>query len=202
MIDDKKEYLRALKMFAVQAIVLAATGLCVILDLRLFKNMNENGIVEMTQLAILEFSAFAFFVNARANKPLRIPLALLGAIMASAVIRENDGPIDILLFHGAWKFICLPIWIAFGIYAIRNFKKAVAQCIEFTRTSAFHYVLLGLIVVGAFAQAVSYKGIWSNLVDGVRMRSIKNIVQESFEILGYSIILFGAVAIDMERPQK
>ena len=200
--NHSSDYARALKMFAVQTFVLAATGLCVVLDLRFFRNMNENGIVEMTQLALLEFSAFAFFVNARANRELRMPLSIIGAILVSAIIRENDSPLDVLLFHGAWKFICLPIWIAVAVAVILNFRKTVAQCAAFSRTASFHYVLLGLLVIGGFAQAVSYKGIWNDLLDGVRMRTIKNIVQESFEMLGYAIMLFGAVAIDMERPRK
>lgn len=200
--NHKGGFARAFKMFAVQTAVLAITGLCIVLDLRLFRNMNENGIVEMTQLALLEFSAFAFFVNAAANKGLRIPLAMIGAILVSAIIRENDGPIDILLFHGAWKFLCLPLWLAAAIHALRNRRETVAQFLAYARTNSFHYVMLGLLVIGGFAQAVSYKGIWADLIDGVRMRTIKNIVQESFEMLGYAIILFGAVAIDMERPAK
>lgn len=202
--EDRKAYGNAFKTFATQAVLLAIAGLCVALDLMLFRNMNENGIVEMTQISMLIFSSFTFFANARANKPLRIPLVILGAIFASAILRENDGPLDVLLFHGAWKFLCLPIWIATAAYVALNFRKTVAQCAAYSRTASFNYILMGMLIVGCFAQAVSYKGLWYGLIPGVpdeEIRAVKNIAQEMLEILGYSIVVVGALAIDAERPK-
>ena len=200
--EVKRGFGYAFRMFAIEAAFLGAAWACIVVDLVVSRNTNEHGIVEMAQLALVEFSTFAFYVNARANKALRIPLVLLGTMMFAAFFRETDGMLDMLVFHGFWKFVSIPAIIVALAYALRNFREAARQCAAFARTHAFHYVLLGLLVTGAFAQAISYKGMWSGFPDGIRMRSIKNIIQESFELLGYSIIAFGAIAIDAERPGK
>ena len=203
--NDLKTILHAAAgFFLAAAIFLLASG-CVALDIRIFGNANENGIIEMTQLALLEFTAAGYFVNAWRVPSSRIALAFFGLLAATAVIREMDGPLDVLLFHGSWKYIALAPWIAMAAWMARRFRDALAQMAAFVRTTPYKVFLAGAMTAAAFAQAVSYKGIWTNLIPGVDlegMRPVKNYVQESFELLAYLILAYSAVLQDARRPKK
>lgn len=70
--------------------------------------------------------------------------------------------------------------------------RLLEQLAAFSRTSGFSLLLAGFLVVVVYSQILGQKELWLAVLDPDSYRPVKDLVEESSELLGYLLMLFGA----------
>lgn len=154
---------------------------------------KEDGPLEWVEFSLVSVTAFILLLNARTHVHYTVVLYLCGLLAIFAAIRELDHFLDQLLFDGAYKLINGPILLLCGYLAWRHRRSLPGSIRDFSHTPSFCLFLAGTFLVVLFAQVLGQKEIWMALMGDGYTRSVKAAVEEISEILGYLIILCGAV---------
>jgi hypothetical protein len=153
---------------------------------------RDDGPVEITQLLAALCAAALFWLVARERPQWADLLRLLSALALIACARELDNFTLELGSRDAYKLIAaVPLVWAFSV-AIRARGRLLDQVEEFSRTPGFALLLAGFLIVVVYAQLIGQKALWMAVLDADVYRPIKEMVEESSELLGYLLILFGA----------
>jgi hypothetical protein len=154
--------------------------------------MRDDGPVEITQLLASFFTAFLFFLLSRERAAERELLRFLCALSLIACARELDNLTLELGSRDAYKWIAaLPLAWALGIAASAR-GKLLDQLAAFSRTPGFSLLVAGFLVVVVYSQLLGQKALWMAVLEPDVYRPVKELVEESSELLGYLLMLFGA----------
>ncbi len=153
----------------------------------------ESGPLEIGQLAMVIATAAVLLVTAARsdrNGPL---LRVLGAAALFAVARELDLFLDLYVGEHAYKLLTTPIGL-YAAYIAWSFRTVLpGQVAAFLRTPAAAFLFAGFFVVVLYAQLVGQKALWQGIGSLDLMRPAKDIAEEISELLGYLLILIGAI---------
>ena len=158
----------------------------------------EAGPTEILQTILLLLSTILFFLEARRRSDMRHALILVGGLTGCMLIREQDYFLD-MLSHGCWKWPAL--LLAFGClsYAGRAFKDSISALAHFIRWRYFPLFLAGIVIVLAYSRLFGIGALWKTLLPDGEWRTAKHAIEESSELLGYSIILGSALLLRLEK---
>lgn len=154
---------------------------------------GEDSILEFLQVAALfATAAMAFFAGRLA--PSRAPLSsLLIAAATIAFTREFDFALDRHLFDGAWQTVVF-LTAALAITHTWQCKATLKPAIyDFINRPSFGLMASGFFTVFIFSRLLGRKVLWQAIMGEGYMRVVKNTVEESTELLGYSLILIGSI---------
>jgi hypothetical protein len=179
-------------------LVLVGVAQCISLeayDLGVNAEYSEQSLTEHLQDLFTFGSALTFFVCAYLSKPLRQACILLGALMFMMFVRESDAALDERVFDGAWQVIVGAVIIA-TVWALRNQVKESYESLKlFSQTSSFGFVTAGLVIILAFSRLFGRGSFWHSVMGEGYIRTVKNIVEEGTELLGYSIVMLAATEL-------
>jgi len=154
---------------------------------------GESSLTEKFQEITVLLTSLIFWFTGRSNNVIR-PLAyLIGGFFAAAYVREHNSFLQNNLFDGAWQVIAYSI-IAVTIYLVfRSRATLLASILKYIETRAFGILISGFIVTFFYSRLYGESYMWSALMEDRYFRSVKNASEESIELLGYSMIIFGAI---------
>ncbi|WP_067218040.1 hypothetical protein [Marinomonas gallaica] len=156
---------------------------------------SESSLVERMQDLFTFSSALTFLVCAYFSKPLRQACILLSALMFMMFVRESDSFLDLYVFDGAWQLFVGSI-LAMTLYYLRHqVKESYYSLKHFSETSSFGFVVSGLVIVLAFSRMFGRTSFWHSLMGDAYVRSVKNVVEEGTELLGYAIVMIAATEL-------
>ncbi len=195
--DTNVEFIsRTALRFFVYAILVGAVALCVSWEAKygtadyLF---DEDSILEYLQVIALLFTALAAHVAGHWSKPKMALSSLLVGAACIACIREFDFALDRYLFDGAWQLMaCITAFIAISRawQHKENLKEAIS---EFLARPSFGIMAAGFITVFVFSRLIGRQVFWQAVMGDDYMRVVKIAVEESTELLGYTLILIGSL---------
>lgn len=154
---------------------------------------RENGLIEWLQVVILVMSAAVFFLGAWIPDRPRELMVCLACLALLAVMRELDSFLD------AWgplfsrKGAGLVLIVVSAIYLLPRFRALAAQFRLFWHTTAFGLLWAGAVQALVFAQLLGHKSFLQALMGDAYTRDYKRAIEESGELCGYSLLLFGAI---------
>ncbi len=151
---------------------------------------TETSMVELSQLLLLAAS-LAAACSLWVWDSTRALGAFLAALLAAALVRELDYFLDGLLFDGAWQIVMTLLVIA-NVRVV--WPQRAALYADFNRL--VHHFSFGLMFAGAatvlgFSRIFGRSEFWEALLGNAYDRSVKNLAEESVELLGYSILAVG-----------
>lgn len=206
---------RALAVFAAVAVAAGAVFYSVLAEIRIHRNIDEGGIVETAQLAVLALAALAFAVRALRDREMPRAFALAALAALGMFVREMDGYFDLWTGdHSAWLYVDMAVLAAMAWVALRRFGRTADHVSRFVATPSCLLFVAGLVFAVIVAQLIGYKEIWNNIFDveiwqeakaahllesghlSVEFdisRHVKNTVEESVELASYLMILGSAV---------
>jgi len=161
---------------------------------------KENGIVEWSQIVVLVTAAVVFGAGRR-DEYRRELFCCLQILLWMAVARELDGFLDKLVARGFWKvpFALLGMLLLVAVWRFRT--RLLAQIPSFVQTRSFAYLFVGFLVAVLYAQIVGQREFWRIILEIEETSRVKRIVEELCEMLGYILILIGAIEATQEaRP--
>ena len=181
--------------FLVYAALIAGTFEWMVLAVRthdLHWLMRDDGPVEITQLLAAFFTSVLFFMLSRERPALSDLLRFFSALSLIACARELDNFTLELGSRDAYKFMAVvPLLWALATVA-RARGRLLDQLAVFSQTSGFSLLLAGFLIVVVYAQILGQKALWMAVLSADTYRPIKELAEESSELLGYLLMLFGA----------
>ncbi len=154
---------------------------------------SEDGAIEKAQVMFALATAGLLMLAAGRREDLRTLLRLAALAALFAVIRELDGFLDELWFKGAYKYLNAPVLVAMLVIAVRHRLELAAELKAVGLPLSFVLMFLGFFLVVGYSQVLGQKELWQAAMGEDYIRLVKNTVEESSELVGFLMMLFGAV---------
>ena len=139
-------------------------------------------------MALIIFIYTVTGIYIREHRPLSFFLA---GMFLCALIRELDSTFD-TIFDGAWQtsvsliLIVLLLWL----YTVKD--KFWSSIADYIVQPSSGILLSGILIVMVFSRFFGRELLWIEIMGDGFIRSVKNAVEESVELLGYFLCLVSA----------
>lgn len=154
--------------------------------------VRDDGPLEMTQFLAALATAGLFWLLSRERPRSADLLKVFASLSLIACARELDNFTLELGSRDAYKWIAaVPLVWSLSLI-LRARERLLAQLEAFARTPGFSLLLAGFLVVVVYSQILGQKQLWLAVLDPEVYRPVKDLVEESSELLGYLLMLFGA----------
>lgn len=165
--------------------------------------VQEYGIFESAQSAVLLLMGISFIAQAVFNRTYRPILYCLGMLSLAALIREQDAYFDALLPGIGWSW-CWILPISGLVYLIRSRHRLGGIMQQFLQSHAFHMMVSALIIIIPLAQCLGHRSFLADLLgnDQVDAHLVRRIMEEPIELLGYIQILLASIECMLELRKK
>ncbi|MFO7897557.1 MAG: hypothetical protein R6V58_00680 [Planctomycetota bacterium] len=154
---------------------------------------RENGPVESLQVALLLTAALLFLLGARPRGGARQLLVCLAFVTLFGVARELDSALEAWVPVFNWKGPAAIVALAGAVYFFSHLRVVLTQLRAFVGTAPFALLWSGAVQSLIVAQLLGHGHFLKALIGEDYTRSYKRVLEESGELCGYSILLFGAV---------
>lgn len=183
----------AIRIFLYSLILSASAGV-VFLDSGQLQSAEES-YTEIAQEAILFAIVFiGWFVsrNAAQHKKFILFLVLFAAVF---FVREFNNYLTDNFFKGAWQSIALFVLIPGIVYFYKNRRQLKEEVLSLKETASFGIIMLGGILLIVFSRIYGNKHIWMNFMGTDYNRTIKEVSEESIELMAYTVIFIGFIEL-------
>jgi len=193
---------RAARSFMPILAVCSLWALVVILDVVVMRSRcAEGSLVEWTQFLLVAASG-AMMVALAVRSPRACgAFVLAAAFFFDMAIREQDGLLDSLLWHGSWAAIVAMVTVAaFSIAFAKRCRTTVLSGLsEMTASRSFLLLAVGLAIILGISRVMGMKFLWCAFGSMSELSYAKRIVEESLELLGYGLVFAWALGFSLER---
>lgn len=198
LLSDIKTITEALKLLFFLGVSVAALFLVFREDTLCSKPFSETGPTELVQTGLLFLCTLRLFMESRRRPDMRNALILAGGLTGCMLIREQDYFLDMLV-HGFWKWpaICLAA-VCLLCTAVR-LRETISSLARFIRWRYFPMFLTGIVIVLAYSRLFGMSMLWKPLLPEDSWRTAKNAIEESSELLGYTLMLISACLLRFEK---
>lgn len=158
---------------------------------------NEYSLTETMQMVLILLSCLLFLWSARLNNHLKPVSLSLVALMMMVFVRESDFYLDTFLFDGAWQTFVSIILLTTGVYLWKYRVRTREAAESYSQLLSNGFLICGLVVVLVFSRLMGRGIFWKSVIgeEYASLRRVKNIVEESVELMGYTLILFAAIEL-------
>lgn len=165
------------------------------LDIVIFDNqLTELSLTEISQSIVLLSTCMLLYQKARSVERFKGILVLSCTLLTMMFIRESDYYLD-FIYHGFWKVLAFIVF-TIGVYSVIHQRLSVFSPIsEVSRAKGLGYMMCGLFITIIFSRLLGTGTLWSAILPGSDIHILKSVIQESIELLGYSIIFLGALIL-------
>ncbi|MCG3117742.1 MAG: hypothetical protein LLH30_18890 [Candidatus Manganitrophus sp. SA1] len=155
----------------------------------------ENGPVEWFQLVLL-LACFGCLQTAAYRIDQRREIFhLLALLPLAAAVREMDAILDRSVFDGAWQLIVTLLVLHAFFFIRRHRLKVTIQLQPVLASGPFGLLIAGFLVVMVFSRLIGQQLFWRAALQEQYLRLVGRIVEESCELFGYLLLLFGCIEI-------
>ncbi len=162
------------------------------LDLSSAGIIRDSSFTENLQESLLFTSSLIFLYIAK--KYHQRGLLLVSGLFMCMFIREWDAVFDKLLFHGAWKYVGIPVALYYiYISLIEGKEKAASDLVFFMERKPYCVMVLGMIIVLVVSRVLGMRLVGNLLYGDGFSNSFKSFVEEGFELLGYLTIFISSL---------
>lgn len=194
MHSDINIIISKLMNFLFLLIILAIPIAIITYDVIFLKNnLPEESLTEYTQSFLLLGTITTFAYLGKAKKLYQRASFLVAAFFTCLLIREQDLFFDHVIFHGFWVYPTLLIAISALIYANQQREKTIEALAEIMKNIYFPILCLGIGITLVYSRLFGMGEIWHQILGDSFQRIVKNIAEESSELLGYILIFYASI---------
>jgi hypothetical protein len=154
---------------------------------------DEIGPVETFQTVFAMGAALIFLLAAKVDQERVACSVLISGLFFCVAVRESDYFLDVLVCRHAWKVIVACLLILFTLYALRCWKQVMESVMSFMSESSFGIFISGLLVLIVFSRLFGYGDFWEAIMDDKSYKTVKTIVEEGVELMGYFLLLVSSL---------
>lgn len=115
------------------------------------------------------------------------------AIALMMLIREHNNYFKDEWFDGAWQLGVMAVILPTAIFLKKRFSGFKDQVKSLLAMQPAGTLMTGLFILLVFSRLVGQKEIWQSVMKDHYLYSVKMIIEESAELLGYGVILVSVV---------
>ena len=157
------------------------------------ETFSENGLVENIQFLLLLASAIVFLAHGVIRPKFRTLLFLLSGLCALGCCREMDNIMDRLIPVMSWRVGFLFV-VAPAIWALMRRKETLSALESFLRSRCFVKLCNAFTVILVLGQLIGHRSyLKAVLVDMDHIGLVKEVIEESVETIGYTMILLASL---------
>ncbi len=162
----------------------------------------ENGRVENMQFLLLLSSGIVFLVHALVHRKERTVLFTLSGLCALGACREMDRVLDSLIPVVSWRIGLLFVVVPCA-WNLKHFEEFQDSLCRFLSTKCFVMLCTAFSIILVLGQLIGHKPyLKAVMLDIEHLGTIKEMVEESIETIGYLIILLASAESFFEFPWK
>lgn len=152
-------------------------------------SLGEKSITELSQAFFLLFTALCFYKLHRI-KQFSGAAMLVSGFFTVLLIREFDAYFD-LIFHGFWIYPALIITFGAIVYALREgqLTNKMSMLLDDRNMQA---MITFVVLLFVFSRLYGMGDFWEAVMGNHYVRDVKNISEETMELLFYAFIAFYA----------
>lgn len=154
---------------------------------------TEDGLVENLQLAALGTLILGCAWLALRTPAMRSFWLVTGGVLGLALIREMDRLLDQVV-HGFWKAPAGLLALVLLVVVWRRWPFIWRGFRQLVHIPAWGFWMAGALTVVIFSRLMGQKLLWNYLIEDPQVaRHLKNMVEESLELLGYTLAVCGLI---------
>ena len=153
---------------------------------------RENGPLEWLQFSLAATAGVLFGASALRDAHYKSIFLICGLLALAASLRELDYFSERFIFEDAYKLATTPLLVLVAYLTWRHRRVLSTTIPGFCRTASFYFFLFGWFLI-FYAQVVGQQNLWEAMMGTAYMRIVKDTIEESSELIGYLVILFGAL---------
>lgn len=162
--------------------------------------VHEISFTEGAQEMMLGAIALLFFYRAWQSPEQRPVAILVAGFFGCMLIREMDFLFD-QLSHGSWFWFALALALSCLASALRRPRDIVSGLAAFMSHPAWGMMSCGILTILVFSRLFGMHQLWQHLMLDGYTRTVKNMVEEGSELLGYSLCLFASLHYFRQKKQ-
>jgi len=183
----------ALRIF-LYALLLSASALVVFWDAAHLQSAEES-YTEMGQELLLLLMVIIGSLTAKKFKQYRIFILFLVAFSAVFFIREFNNYLSDNFFDGAWQTAALAVLLPSVYFLFKNRNQLKNEALELKESAPFALIMMGGLQLIVFSRIYGNKQIWKDFMGEQYIRLIKEVSEESIELMAYAVIFVGFVEL-------
>lgn len=165
---------------------------------------GEDSFSEWAQEISLMVMALAFFwVGKKFPEKSALTIALTGMALMG-LIREYNNFFQEYLFVGAWTTLLLITGIVTAYLVYKRRHMLIPAITDFIQRSSFGLMVAGFLTIVVFSRLFGLPSFWEPIMGDTFMRPVMRVAEEGTELLGYTILMLGALeyAVSVWQQQK
>mgnify|MGYP005851336769 CR=1 FL=1 len=195
----------ALRIF-LYALLLSISALIVFADAYQLQSAEES-FTEMAQEFILLLMVVIGIYEGRSAKHYKTFIFFLASISSVFLVREFNNYLTDEVFDGAWQTIALILILVATYYFFKKRKQLKDQILALKESGPFALIMMGGLQLIVFSRIYGNKNIWKNFMGEDYLRMIKEVSEESIELMAYAVIFIGFMELiflsrKIDRKQK
>ncbi len=204
--DITAETKKTIYRHILNALIIVAIGILVNLSIRIDYNIfheaiGEASVTETLQLIMLAGSAWCFFSLGRKKPQVRHAAYLIASFFVVMMIREMDAWFD-MIAHGSWVYPALLVTFVACRYAYKGGKNTVNQMAQILKSRHMNLLVGGVMLLLVFSRLYGMGSFWQSVMSEHYIRDVKNISEETMELLCYCLIALGSAKTRFEMLSK
>ncbi|RVU00054.1 hypothetical protein EOD41_13925 [Mucilaginibacter limnophilus] len=155
--------------------------------------VSEASFTEFLQSIFLAISAALYlgvFFKYEQLKPLAF---FLFSFALASFIREQDSWLDERVFNNAWQVGVFSLLAVLLYYLWRNGTRFLQTVSLYVNSLPFGLMLAGFLTTYIFSRLYGRTKFWEEVMEERYFRTVKNVSEESIELLGYFILVIAAI---------
>ena len=176
------------------SVVLSVSAGIVFLDAKQLQTA-ENSYTEVAQEAYLFIIVIMGLWSVRKANQFKTFAYLLVSIAGIFFVREFNNLLSNNLYDGAWETGVLIILLPSLFYFYKHAKQLKEDTLALKDTAGFGLLMMGGLLLIVFSRMYGNKNIWKSFMQEAYDRTIKEVSEESIELMAYSVILIACYEI-------
>jgi hypothetical protein len=194
--------LGAMRLGAVFLLAVSLPALALFADIRWLGNsVGEMSVTELSQLSFIALTAIGFGVLARVSREDRRFATLAAGFFACMLIRELDAVLD-SVFDGLWQGLALSVAVTSIAYAACDWRSTLRGMARLLASRSGMALTIGLALLLAYSRLLGMTALWHGLLEDNYVRVFKNAVEESAELLSYTVIVVASLGYVATRYRR
>lgn len=155
----------------------------------------EDSYTEVAQESFLFLIVLIGWFASRKLSHFKTFILFLVVFAAVFFVREFNNYLSDNFFKGAWQVGVLIILIPSIIYFYKKRAQLKSDVLALKESAPFGIIMLGGIQLIVFSRIYGNKHIWMNFMDENYLRMIKEVSEESIELMAYTVIFIGFIEL-------
>ena len=157
-------------------------------------SVGEISITENLQLVMLAISSWCFLSIYLNNESVSHAAILISGFFSVMVIREMDFLFD-MIHHGFWVFPALGVASLSCFKAYKGGKNTVNEMACILQIPHMKLLTVAVVLLLVYSRLYGMGSFWHSVMGAHYVRDVKNISEESMELLCYCLIAMSSVRV-------